>query len=71
MELENITFKLSAIELRTGAGRANTVVTTDSKRSIIHVEHNDTVFLVRAILVGLAVNHRNKIQTVFANNVTT
>ena len=70
MELENITFKLIAIELPTGAGRVNTIISVDSKRSIIQVKNNDTICLARAIIVGLAVNHRDKIQTVFANNLT-
>jgi hypothetical protein len=70
MELENITFKLLAIELPTGAGRVNTIITIDSKRSIIQVKNYDTLCLARAIIVGLAVNHRDKIQTVFANNLT-
>jgi len=38
MELENITFKLLAIELPTGAGKkVNSIITADSKRSIIQV----------------------------------
>jgi len=58
MELENITFKLLAIELPTGAGRVNTIITVDSKRSIIQVKNYDTICLARAIVVGLAVNNK-------------
>jgi len=70
MELENITFKLLAIELPTGAGRVNTIITADSKRSIIQVRNYDTICLARAIVVGLAVKNKEKFQTVFQNKLT-
>ena len=69
MELENITFKLLAIELPTGAGRVNTIITADSKRSIIQVGNDDTICLARAIVVGLAVNYRDILQTIFRNKL--
>jgi len=34
------------------------------------VKNYDTLCIARAIIVGLAVNHRDKIPTVFANNLT-
>jgi len=71
MELENITFKLLAIELPTGAGkRVNRIITSDSKRSIIQVTNDDTLCLARAIVVGLAVNNKQKFQTIFQNKLT-
>jgi len=70
MELENITFKLLAIELLTGAGRVNTINTVESKHSIIQVKNYDTICLARAIVVGLAVNNKEKFQTVFQNKLT-
>jgi len=70
MELENITFKRLAIQLPTGAGRVNTIITVDSKRSIIQVKNYDTICLARAIVVGLAVNNKEKFQTIFQNKLT-
>jgi hypothetical protein len=71
MTFENITFKLLAIEVPEGSGRVNTIITADSKRSIIQVKNYDTLCLARAIIVGLAVNHRDMIQALFKNNITT
>jgi len=70
MELENITFKLLAIELPTGDGRVNTIITVDSKRSLIQVKNYGTICLARAIVVGLAVNSKEKFQTIFQNKLT-
>jgi len=52
MLLENNTFKLFAIELPTGAGRLNAIITADSKRSINQVKNYDTICFARAIAVG-------------------
>jgi len=41
MEIEDITCKPMAIEIPTGVGRVNSIITTDSKRSIIHVKNTD------------------------------
>jgi len=63
-------FKLLAIELPTGTGIFNTIITADSKRSIIKVKNDDTICLARAIIVGLAVNNKETFQTIFHNKVT-
>ena len=47
-----MTFKLLAIELPTGAGRVNRIITAESKRSIIQVGNDDTICLARAVVVG-------------------
>jgi len=35
MKMEDITFKLLSVEIPTGIGRVNKIITVDSKRSII------------------------------------
>ena len=70
MELENITFKLLAEESPTGAGRVNTIITAGSKRSITQVKNVYTICLARAIVVGLAVNNKEKFQTLLGNKLT-
>ena len=71
MDIEDITIKLLKIKVPTGSGgRVNRIITVDSKRSIIQIRNNDTICMARAIVVGLAVNHREKMQTTFKNNLT-
>ena len=65
-----MTFKLLAIELPTGAGRVNRIITAESKRSIIQVGNDDTICLARAVVVGLAANYRDILQTIFRNKLT-
>ena len=48
----------------------NRIITVDSKRSIIQIKNKDTVCLARATVVGLAVQNKEKLQTVFKNNLT-
>src|SRR5207249_4423613 len=64
MNIEDIIFKLLAIELPQGTGRPNAVINLDNKRSITQISNNDTLCLVRAILVGLTYNVI-KLQEVF------
>jgi len=42
----------------------------DSKRSIIQISNKDTLCLSRAVIVGLAVNNREKLQDTFKNYIT-
>jgi hypothetical protein len=70
MEIEDITFKLMTIEIPAGAGRVNKIITTESKRSIIQVRNYDTKCLARSIVVGLVVNNKEKLQSVFKGNLT-
>jgi hypothetical protein len=70
MEIEDMTFKLMAIEVPAGAGRVNKLITTESKRSIFQVRNYDTKCLARSIVVGLAVNNKEKLQSVFKSNLT-
>jgi hypothetical protein len=70
MEIEDITFKLMAIEIPAGAGRVNKIITTESKRSIIQVRNYDTKCLARSLVVGLAVSNKEKLQSVFKGNLT-
>ena len=70
MEIEDITFKLLKIEIPTGSGRrVNKIITVDSKRSIIQIKNNDTICLARAIVVGLAVHNKEKLQYIFKDNI--
>ena len=70
MDIEDITIKLLKIKIPQGAGRVNRIITVGSKRSIIQIKNKDTICLARAIVVGLAVNHKEKLQTTFKNNLT-
>jgi len=71
MHIEDIAVKLLKTKIPTGTGRrVNKIITVDSKRSIIQIRNKDTVCLARAIVVGLAVNHKEKLQTTFKNNLT-
>jgi len=69
MDIHDLTFKLMAIEIPTG-GRANNLITPESKRSLIQVTNNDTICLARAIVVGLAINNKEKLQIIFKNALT-
>jgi len=71
MKIEDITIKLLNIEIPTGTGcRVNRIITVDNKRSIIQIRNRDTICLARAIVVGLAVNHREKLQSILKHNLT-
>ena len=69
MNIEDITFKLTAIELPQGAGRPNAITNLDDKRSITQIKNKDKLCLVRAILVGLSYNE-NFLGTIFKNKLT-
>ena len=71
MDIEDITIKLLKIKIPTGCGRkVNRIITVDSKHSIIQIRNRDTICLARAIVVGLAVNHREKMQSILKHNPT-
>ena len=70
MDIEDITFKLLAVEIPSGAGRVNRIITVDCKRSIINVQNSDTICLARAIVVSLSANNIEKLQNIFKNNLT-
>ena len=70
MKIEDITIKLLKIKIPTGSGgRVNRIITVDSKHSIIQIRNKDTICLTRATVVGLAVNHKEKLQNIFKNNL--
>jgi len=70
MQPEDLTFTLLNIQIPTGSGRVNGIITVDSKRSIIRIRNKDTLCLSRAIVVGLAVDNREKLQDTVKNNIT-
>ena len=71
MEIEDITIKLLKIEIPSGSGRrVNRIITVDSKHSIIQIKNKDTICLARAIVVGLMVQNKEKLQDIFSNNIT-
>ena len=70
MDIEDITFKLMSIEIPKGEGRPNAVINAENKRSIIQIRNYDTICLARAIVVALAINHTEKFQVIFKNNLT-
>ena len=68
MKMEDITFKLLTIQIPTGWGRLNKIITLDGKRSIIQIRNKDTICLARALVVGLAVHNREKLGDILRNN---
>jgi len=60
MEIEDITIKLLKTEIPIGKGRVNKIITVDSKRSIIQIRNKDAICLARSIVVGLAVQSKEK-----------
>jgi len=70
MKPEDITIKLLKIDIPTGTGRVHKIITVNNKRSIIQVRNRDTLCLARAIVVGLAVQNKEKLQDTFKNNIT-
>ena len=71
MDINDLTFKLMAINIPTGQGRrVNKIISVGSKRSIIEVKNDDTICLARAIVVGLAINNIEKLQSIFKNALT-
>ena len=69
MNIEDLTFKLTAIELPQGMGRkCNAIINLDDKRCITQIKNKDTICLVRAILVGLSYN-KTKLEEVFKSKL--
>ena len=62
---EDITFKLLTVQISTGSGRVDKITTVDSKHSIIQIRNKDTSCLTRALVVGLAVCNKEKLQEIF------
>ena len=70
LQIGDIIFKLTAIELPTGAGRkVNAIVNLDNKRSITQINNKDKLCLVRAIIVGLTYNI-SELQKIFTGKLT-
>ena len=69
MDIHDIIFKLTAIEIPQGGKRPNAIINLDNKRCIIQISNNDQLCLVRSILVGLSFN-KEKLQDVFKGNLT-
>src|SRR3989442_1559255 len=69
IHIEDIIFKLTAIELPQRTGRANAIITLDNKRSITKIANKDSLCLVRAIIVALTYNVTT-LQQVFQKKLT-
>ena len=69
-EIEDITFRLLSIEIPKGEGRVNTIITPESKRSIIQIKNTDSLCLARAIIVALARRHKEYIQEQLKGKLT-
>ena len=55
--IEEIIFKLTAIELPTGSGRkVNAIINLEDKRSITQINNKGNLCLVRTIIAGLSYN---------------
>lgn len=70
MNVEDISFKLLAVEIRSGGRRVNSINTVEGKRSIIRLQNSNTICLARAIVGSLAINNREKLQSIFKNALT-
>ena len=70
INIDNITFKLTTIELPHGTGRkVNTIINLDDKRSITQISNKDTICLVRAVIVAFSY-HKDKLQEIFKEKLT-
>ena len=69
MNIEDITFQVTNIEIPQGSGRPNAITNLDSKRCITQVKNNDTICLARSIIVALSY-HKEKLQEVFKDKLT-
>jgi hypothetical protein len=68
LTIEDITFKLMAIEIPKGSGRVNAIINLDSKRSIIQIKNKDTICLARSIIHGVQKKRRPlKLSHIFYN----
>jgi len=71
IEMEDITFKLLKTEIPTGAGRVNRIITVDDKHCIIHIRDDDTLCLARSVVVALATNERQYLESILKGKLTT
>jgi hypothetical protein len=71
MNIEDITFKLMAIEILAGSGkRVNKIIIPQNKRSIIQIRKKDTICQARSIVAALAVHSGEKLQSIFRGKLT-
>ena len=70
VQISDATITLLKIYVPTGAGRNNKIVNISESKSIIEIPNDDTTCCVRAILLCLAYNDRERLQNVFKNNLT-
>ena len=69
IDIEDVTFKLTAIEVPEGAGRPNSIITLDNKSSITRINNNDSLCFMRALLVSLSYN-KAKLEETFKGKLT-
>jgi len=70
LDIEDITFKIIAVEIPQGAGRkVNAIINLDDKRCITRINNSDSLCLVRSIIVGLSYN-KTKLQETFKEKLT-
>ena len=63
MNIHDLIFKLTAVEIPQGGKKPNSIINLDNKRSIIQISNNDKLCLVRSILVGLSFHMDQLIKT--------
>ena len=71
IDIEDITFRLMAIEIPNGTGRsANKIINVSSSRCIIQIKNKDTLCLVKSIIVAMSVNNVPKLQEIFKGKLS-
>ena len=70
VNIEDITFKLLAIQIPNGGKRPNKIINVSNSRCIIQIKNKDTLCLVKSIIVAMSVNNIPKLQDVFKEKLT-
>ena len=70
LDIEDITFRLMAIEIPSGGKRPNKIIDVYNSRCIIQIKNKDTSCLVKAIIVAMSVNNIPKLQDIFKGKLT-
>ena len=70
LDIEDITFRLMAIEIPSGGKRPNKIIDVSNSRCIIQIKNKDTLCLVKAIIVAMSVNNIPKLQDIFKGKLT-
>ena len=70
LNIEDITFRLMAIQIPSGGKRPNKIIDTSNSRCIIQIKNKDTLCMVKSIIVAMSVNNIPKLQDIFKGKLT-